>query len=737
MKRYLCALAICLILIILGLYKLGIALYEYKGPVSGEYYATIESNAKEKQYTNAYDVKIDGKKFILYVKKTQKQVQNRKEEQFQIGDIIKFEGEFQEPAKQRNEGGFDYKLYLKTKKIYGIFKAESIKKVGEEKTPQIAIKKEILKIQQYISDTYQKILKKENTALITALLIGDKSNLESSVIDNFRDASLSHILAISGAHFSYIIIMINCINKQLKHKKIGNVISILIIIFFMQLTGNTPSVVRAGTMNIMIIISELLYRKVDILTSLAVSLIIQIINNPYVIFDIGLILSYSGVIGIVLFYNIIYKKIRLKTISITLSANLVIMPIMIYNYNTISISFIISNIFASIILGPIIILGFLSIVFKFKPIFILLDILLSLFQDIVKICSKLPLSKIYVRTPTILSIATYYLLLANILKAKKLNFKQHEKEQKVQLYEKIEQSKKQILLKRKIAILLTIIIISNLNFQVLAIQINKNLLINFVDVGQGDSTLIRTENKTLMIDSGGTTDNNNGYDLGKSTILPYLLDKKITKLDYIMISHFDADHSQAFMYVLKNIKVKNAIICKQAKDSQLYQEFLKICKKKKIKIIYVKNGDNIKIGKIELKILHPQNELITNNPLNNNAIVVKLIYNKFTMLFTGDIEKEAEELIIKNNINLKANILKVGHHGSKTSTTEEFLQKVSPDIALIGVGENNIFGHPNEEVLKRLKELKTKIYRTDKMGEIGIKVNRKGHIVKVNKQICK
>ena len=742
MKRYLCALAICLIMIILGLYKLGIALYEYKGLQNGKFYATIESNAKEKQYTNAYDIKISGKKFILYVKKEQivtknkkaeDQIQNKSEntnQQFktknvevllQIGDIIEFEGEYQEPTKQRNEGGFDYKLYLKTKKIYGSFKAESVKKVGEEKTFSIAIKRKITKIRQYVKSIYQKVLKKENSALITALLIGDKSNLESKVVDNFRDASLSHILAISGAHFSYIIIMINFVNKRLKHKRIGNIISIVVVLFFMQLTGNTPSVVRAGTMNIMIITAELLYKKADIWTSLAVSLIIQIIINPYVIFDIGLILSYGGVIGIVLFYNIIYKRIKLKTISVTLSANLVIMPIMIYNYNTISISFIISNIFATIILGPIIILGFLSIIFKFKPIFILLDIMLSLFQTIVQICAKLPLSKIYVKTPTILSIVAFYLLLAHILRLKR---KQCEK---INI-------QNQILSKRKIALLLTIIIISNLNFQVLAIKINGDLLINFVDVGQGDSTLIRIENKTLMIDSGGSTDINSNYDLGKSILLPYLLDKKITKLDYIMISHFDADHCQAFMYVLKNIKVKNAIICRQVKDSYLYQEFLNICKNRKIKIIYVENGDNIKIGKIELRILHPQNELITNNPLNNNSIVVKLIYNKFTMLFTGDIEKEAEEQIIRNKIDVKANILKVGHHGSKTSTTQEFLQKVSPKIALIGVGENNKFGHPNEEILKRLKNSNINVYRTDIMGEISLIIDRRGE-VKIKRHI--
>lgn len=696
-KRYLCTLAVGLILLTIGLYQIGIALYKYKGEKEGTWQATIESNAKEKQYTNSYNIKIDGKKFIIYIK--------RDEPKLEIGDKIKFKGKYQEPSKQRNEGGFDYSLYLKTKKIYGIYRAESIKKVGTDNSIQIAFKKKISKIQQYIKDTFKKRLKKENTALITALLIGDKSNVDNNVIDNFRDASLSHILAISGAHFSYIIIMINCINKRLKHKKIGNILSIIIILFFMELTGNTPSVVRAGIMSIMTILAELLHKKVDVWTSLAISLIIQIINNPYVIFDIGLILSYGGVIGILLFYNIIQKKIKLKTISVTLSANLIIIPVMIYNYNTISLSFVISNICASIFLGPIIILGFISIIFKFKIIFIILDILTKLLQNIVQICAKIPLSKIYIRTPTFISIVLFYLLLAYLIKGKDIIKNECKiKSRKAKVLSKLANAKKII------TILTLAIIISNLNLQTLSIRINGNLLVNFVDVGQGDSTLIRIDNKTLMIDSGGTTDESTGYDIGKNTILPYLLDKKITKLNYIMISHFDADHCQAFMYVLKNIKVENAIICKQTKDSQLYQEFQQICKKKKIKIIYVKNGDTIKIGnkknKIILKILHPQKELITNNPLNNNAIVVKLIYNKFTMLFTGDIEKEAEELILQKNINLKADILKVGHHGSKTSTTLNFLKKVSPKIALIGVGENNKFGHPNEEVLNRLQELR-------------------------------
>ena len=248
-------------------------------------------------------------------------------------------------------------------------------------------------IRKNVLQNYKNNLSKENVSLISALTIGDKTNLEKNVIQEFRDASLSHILAISGAHFSYIILLISFVNKIIKRKRLGQVSLIIIILFFMQLTGNTASVVRAGIMGIMVILSSMLYRKNDFLTTFSISLLIQIIFNPYVIFDIGLILSYFGTFGIVYFYKMINQKIKLKILSVTLSANLLIFPIMIYNFNTFSISFVISNFFASIILGPIIILGIISNIFRNKIVFVLLNFLLTIFRKIVSICSKLPFSK--------------------------------------------------------------------------------------------------------------------------------------------------------------------------------------------------------------------------------------------------------------------------------------------------------------------------------------------------------
>ncbi len=188
---------------------------------------------------------------------------------------------------------------------------------------------------------------------------------------------------------------------------------------------------------------------------------------------------------------------------------------------------------------------------------------------------------------------------------------------------------------------------------------------------------------------------------------------------------------------MENLEVKNIIISKQGEESENLKKFYEIVNRKKINVIVAKKGDRIKIDKFSyFDILFPEEEMINENILNNNSIVAKFNYLNFSMLFTGDVEEIAENKLYelyKNDESLKATVLKVAHHGSKTSSTEQFLSLVEPKIALIGVGENNNFGHPNKEVLERLYNMKVAVFRTDQMGEISIVVNRKGRIkIKTN-----
>ena len=225
--------------------------------------------------------------------------------------------------------------------------------------------------------------------------------------------------------------------------------------------------------------------------------------------------------------------------------------------------------------------------------------------------------------------------------------------------------------------------------------------------GSGDCTVIQSPlNKNIIIDGG----NNQDYDYGENVVVPYLLDRKITKIDFLMVSHFDSDHCGGLFAVVENLKVKNIIIGKQDSEYENCTEFLKLAKSKNVNIIVVEAGKEVMIDKYtKFQILWPRaNNMISENGINNNSIVAKLVCNDFQMLLTGDIEEIAEKEIVKmykkTNV-LDCDILKVAHHGSKSSSIEEILQMITPRISVIEVGENK-YGHPNSDVIKSLESLR-------------------------------
>lgn len=445
-------------------------------------------------------------------------------------------------------------------------------------------------------------------------------------------------------------------------------------------------------MSILGLMSFLFYRKSDVYNNLAFSSFIILIFNPYTIFDMGFLLSYGGTIGIILFSNKLSKKFPIKNkilnyikemFFVCISANIIIIPIIMYNFNTLSLTFFISNVLVSPIMGIVVILGFVQIFLSI--ININLAYLLSIFLNpmleilifIADFTAKLPLSKILIPTPNIIFIIIYYVI---ILFCNKIN------------------------IKKTIIILLIIIII----FNVLNL-LPKDLRIYFIDVGQGDSTLILTpKGNSILIDGGGSE--TGSFDVGEKILLPYLLDRGVTKIDYMMISHFDSDHVGGLFSILENLRVEHVLISKQGKESENYKHFLEISKRKKIKVIYAEAGDRINIEKnMFFEILFPTRNLISENILNNNSIVARLVYKNIKILFTGDIEEIAEKELIKlysKTNKLRADILKVAHHGSKSSTIASFLKLVNPRISLIGVGATNTFGHPNIGVLERLEQIR-------------------------------
>lgn len=665
---------------------------------------TIISDIQEKEYKKVCTAKIvrNNKKILINIKMSQ-DIPSIK-----YGDSLYIEGEFKQPEEARNYKGYNYKQYLKTKKIIGTVELEKAKILKSSNGSFIH------NIQKYIKDTINGTLTDEEGNLLLAILLGDKDKLSEDIQESFKTSNLSHMLAVSGAHVSYIILGLTYVlQNSIIGKKNGKIVCIIFLLVFMAITNFTPSVTRACIMAVLTLFSGIIYRKSDVYTNISVAALITLIFNPYNLLDLGFQLSYGGTIGIIIFIKRIQeKKSNSKVINyikqmalVSIYANIIIIPIMMYHFNTVSFTFIISNIMASPILGIIVITGFLFIITSItvKPLTSLIAIfikpILSILIKISQICSKLPFSNILVETPYMFNVISYYAIILYCIKSKKNN-------------------------KCKIIICLLIVLIL-INFIIYIFP--QKLRIFFIDVGQGDSTLIITpDKKTVLIDGGGS----DSFDVGEKVLLPYLLDRRILKVDYVLISHFDTDHCGGILTIMEKVKVKNIIISEQAEHSENYERFKKLMIHKKIRLIEVKKGDKIKIGRYsEFKILFPTSRLLSENPLNNNSIVAQFNYNNFKMLFTGDIEKLAEQQILKaEKAEIRADILKVAHHGSKTSSIPEFIKAVKPKIALIGVGKNNTFGHPNQQTIKNLENIKCRIYRTDLQGEIIIKIDQKGRM---------
>jgi len=705
----------------------------YQDEEQVELIGIVVSQKTEKEYYDLYKVKIlNSNNLNVFI-----QV-NKKSNQLEYGDKVLINGEYVKPSNQRNYGGYDDSRYLKTLKVVGRVKANKIEVLAKKQQNIILQFGNTIscKIEEKIDVNF----KEENAAILKGLLLGNTADIEDDVKEDFQVSNISHVLAISGMHVGYIILGIKMLLQKLLGKRKTKIITIVILIFYSFITGFSASITRAVIMSSIALGAGIVYRKNDIWNTISISLLGILIYNPFLILNVGLQLSYIGTIGIILFSKIVLKffsntKIKInekvkEILSVTLSAQIMILPIMIYHFNKIGIYFLITNLLVSLIIGPIIILGFFYIIisFIFNPIANIIKILLNIgliFLDFISKFSKLPFAGIYLPTPNIFMIIFYIIVVLigryifSIYNLKKLTTTHIRVKNLIALFRyKFKENKK----KCKKIILTLIVIIISINF------IPKDLKIYFVDVGQGDCTFIITpNNKTILIDGGGSI--SDSFDVGKKTLIPYLLDRGYTSLDYIMISHFDQDHVGGILTVLEEIKVKNVIISKQGEESKQYSKFLDIVKQKKINVIVVERGNRVKIeDSIYFDILWPQKEQIKENILNNNSIVTKLHYGGFSMLFTGDIEKEAEEIILKKKTNLKSDILKVAHHGSNSSSTQDFIKAVNPNIALIGVGQNNNFGHPNSEVLNRLKQLGVKIFRTNEDGEINFVINGKGKI---------
>ncbi len=647
--------------------------FEYLYPKEASISAICEiiSNKEETEYCDKYIVRVSEAKFYNEIYKDKINVENRKFEKLSYikniqnnnqkeskkinfknmintkiilyvskgenyfpGDIIFIDGKFEKGEISRNYKGFSYRNYLKTKKIYGIVNTESIVKI-KHKIDSYSI---FGKMQYNLKRKIDYLYSNENASFLKSILLGDTSVLDEDIKDNFRDSSISHILAISGLHVTYVVLGMNfLLEKIIKNKNIRNYILIFLLLIFVILTGFSASCIRACIMNSMCLISFNIKRKNNFYITLGLSFFIIIIINPFSIFNIGMWLSFAGTLGIVLFSNFFNRileiklkvklsknkiinvkkdnknkiilemlkeqtnsleklcfkcnvllivkyikekifRILLSIFSVSVSTQILIFPIIIYSFNTFSLNFFILNILISIFIGPILILGYVTVFISFlflpatKFLAMIESELIYVVFQIARDCANLPFSKIYVTTPNFIEIIIYYLLvfiivylvrikrfymiklllsyrflkseiysvLVNIKKEINIESLKYRLNNQKKLSKLDSKSKKihkneitnrsnNILKKFIIIILIILIVINFINF-------DSSLKIYFVDVGQGDCTVISTpKGKNIIIDGG--EGNSDKYDAGENIVLPYLLDRKINKIDYLIVSH--------------------------------------------------------------------------------------------------------------------------------------------------------------------------------------------------------
>ena len=622
-----------------------------------------------------YEVKED--KITIEIKAKEKllityKYQDKEFNNLSYGDKIKVKGTLITPSKNTNQNTFNYQKYLYYKKIYYLVEATSINKIANNHNYLYTIKNTL----------YQKINKLKSSNYIKTLLFCDNT-LSKEIKESYRINGISHLFSVSGMHINFFVSIIYLyLNKITYNKRIKYLITNIFIITYLILFPSS-SLLRSAVMSILYSINYLLKLKIKKIDILLLTLGVSLLINPFIIYDLGYIYSYTITFFLVLSSSTLKKKNKInKIIYISLLSFLVSIPITIYNSYEINIISILLNIILvpiiSIIILPLTILTY---------IFPILDSILYLFTNTLEtislFISKINITKIIFPKPSLLIIVLYYIIFL-------LSY----------------QNKKYFYLNIILFIIIYIFPYLNSNFEVVMFE-----------VGEADCHLIKYpyNKNTILIDTG-----KNEYKI-KNEVIPYLKSIGIKKIDYLIITHGDEDHIGGSITLINNFQVKNVILNKGT-FTDLEKELIKNLNKKKI--TYQININKINLSNHTIYLL---NNTKYNNE-NDNSIITYFTYQKYKFLYMGDASITTEDNLLENyNLN-NISILKVGHHGSNTSSSKDFISQINPSISLISVGANNIYHHPNKEVINNLSQ--SRIYRTDINNMTKLTINSKG-ILKV------
>lgn len=634
----------------------------------------------------------------------------------------------------RNEGNFDDKLYYNSIGISAVFYQKEVLSVEKSIWP---VRSRLLKLKIFLSTIIYRICNEENASVLDAMLLGQKNGISTEVKELYQSAGIYHLCCISGTHMVVIGLGVySLFRKKFKFLPAG-VCGIIAILMYSLMVGLSVSVLRAVIMLVCRLAADMTGRTYDMISALGFSAVIAMIMNPYVIYNSGFLLSYGAVAAICTALPVLKQVYireertlagRMQSVFITsMTIQIFTLPVLAWNFCELPVYAVLVNLIVIPCIVYILISGIAGITVGIINIVAgsflagVSNYGLVIYKTLCSIINNLPFNMYVTGRPSINNIVIYYVILLIIIVILWKNYKRDETFKELFWYVRV------------VRAFLTVGIIGIL---MLLITVRPNRLpkISIMDVGQGDSILLRPGDGMNYLIDGGSSDIKN---VAKYRILPCLKAKGIDKIDYAIVTHSDADHINGISELLSERSgthsyIRTLVLPDINNKSTEFAELIKTARLCGIKIIYICAGQRWKSNKYSIDCMYPIKNMDSTD-VNEMCTVISFAYNGFRMTFMGDIGTEGETELLKMNSIMKSDILKVGHHGSKNSSSDEFLAKVHPRVSVISSGINNRFGHPHNETLDRLRNIGSQAYVTAKTGEVTITIKDNSYTINTMK----
>lgn len=622
-----------------------------------------------------------------------------------FGKTLRITGQLSFPRSTPTKN-FNYRKYLYHQRIQLILQASSGDVQSEEE--QGFLSRTVVATRVKIKEHVHRFLKNDVAGLMLGIMLGDTSGISSELQDDFKATGLTHILAVSGLNVAMLVGICLIVLRILKCRPwLQLILASVFVGFYALLTRGEPSVLRAAIMAVIGLGGWYLGRQRSLLSALSSAALLLLVYDPFLLYAVSFQLSFAATLALIVFCPILADRLQafrlpswLKDgLSVSLAAQLGVLPILAFYFNQISLISILANLLVVPATAPLLALGLAASTLGWISqalshfTYLLSAVLLGYMIKTTHLLARIPWAAIDVPSPSSLFTGLYYLTIGVFMHG--LSLKKRSWDRRV--------------------LLLTLFIVAFVFwFQVIGSFPPARLEVTFFEVGQGDAALIRSPDGVNILIDGGES---------PSLMRKALARKRVSRLDLVVLSHPHSDHVGGLPEVVRNKKVNMVFDGGQNHPTPAYRDFLKSLRKKKVSYKIVRGGKTFQVGsELTLQILHPPQELIrgSTSDLNNNSLVAKISYGRISLLFPGDVEREGEKALLPRGKSLRATILKVPHHGSMNGADSRFLKAVSPQIAVISVGRDNAFGHPARSTLRRLRSLGSKVYRTDRAGDVTI-----------------